>query len=107
MYVCSKKNLNAYKPTEHPLDRGETCQNVWMGSQAAKTKLLNLTVRASTIPSNIRGCQSGTWSAENRKRSEEHLQVKLQRDNENENKAKTTKAKKKTTKNKCQKGWYE
>ena len=31
-----------------------------------------LTDRASTIPSNTRGCQSGTWSA-GQKRSEEHL----------------------------------
>ena len=33
-----------------------------------------LTDRASTIPSNTRGCQSGTWSAgQKKKRSEEHL----------------------------------
>ena len=32
-----------------------------------------LTDRASTIPSKTRGCQSGTWSAGQKKKSEEHL----------------------------------
>ena len=48
-----------------------------------------LTDRASTIPSNIRGRQSGTWSAGQKKIG--GASTKLQR--EHENKTKTTKMK--------------
>ena len=43
------------------------------GSPMVVVVFFTLTDRASTIPSNTRGCQSGTWSAGQKKRSEEHL----------------------------------
>ena len=49
---CLKKNQNAPRPSEHPPVMGEKYVVV----------VFTLTDRASTIPSNIRGCQSGTWS---------------------------------------------
>ena len=56
-----------------------------------------LTDRASTIPSNIRGCQSGTWSA-GQKKIIRGTPAKLQREQE-----KNTTTKTKTTKRKEQK----
>ena len=55
--------------------------------------LLTLTDRASTIPSNTRGCQSGTWSAGQKK-------IKGHLPSSNESKRKTQTHKKKTTKRK-------
>ena len=52
--------------------------------------LFTLTDRASTIPSNIRGCQSGTWSAGHK--SIRGTSTKLQREQTTQqNKTKTTK----------------
>ena len=50
-----------------------------------------LTDRASSILSNIRGCQSGTWSAGQEK--VRGTSIKLQRGHTNKNKAETTKTK--------------
>ena len=49
---CLKKNQSTPRPSEHPPVRGEKMVVVFF----------TLTDRASTVPSNIRGCQSGTWS---------------------------------------------
>ena len=52
-HCCLKKNQNAPRPSEHPL--------------VVVVVFFTLTDRASTIPNNTRGCQSGTWSAGQKK----------------------------------------
>ena len=76
-FVCSKEDLSASRPSEHP-HRGKI-------SKRFVCVFFTLTDRASTMPSNIRGCQSGTWSA-----GQENIRGKYEGE-----KAKTTKRKEK------------
>ena len=52
------------EPTEHSDSKLFMAQNGWGVTSVVVVVvvLFTLTDRASTIPSNIRGCQSGTWS---------------------------------------------
>ena len=63
-YGCLKKNQNAPRPSEHPPVMGEKMSKRLGGIKGCKYVVVffTLTDRASTIPSNISGCQSGTWS---------------------------------------------
>ena len=83
--ILFKKNLNASKPSEHP-PQVEKClkglggnigcrdkASAWYQKGCCCVVFFTLTDRASTIPNNTRGCQSGTWSAGQKKKSEEHL----------------------------------
>ena len=59
---CLKKNQNAPRPSEHsPVRGGEMSKRVFV------VVFFTLTDRASTVPSNIPCCQSGTWSAGQKK----------------------------------------
>ena len=59
--------------------------------------------RASTITSNIRGCQFSTWSAGQKK--VRGTSTKLQLEHKNKNKTKSDKKKKSKQKQKYQNGW--
>ena len=79
-------------------NRGTVLEKSRRGRVVVVVVFFTLTDRASTIPSNTRGCQSGTWST-GQKRSEEHLPSS----NESIRKTHTkTKTKQKTTKRKEQ-----
>ena len=66
-FTKKKKKKNEPRLSEHPLvvGGGKQTQNTreaWDTTQFLVVVFFTLTDRASTIPSNIRGCQSGTWS---------------------------------------------
>ena len=75
---CLKKFQNAPRPSEHPpvkemskrsggiIDRLQILQNCCY-FDVVVVVFFTLTDRASTIPNNTRGCQSGTWSAGQKK----------------------------------------
>ena len=68
-----EENLNASRPSEHPQVIIGCKDNLLLTSCVLVVVVLffvvffTLTDRVSTIPSNTRGCQSGTWSAGQKK----------------------------------------